>query len=985
MKKSFLLLIFFFSRMLNPINAQITSQKASGTAILVADHASHIAGIHKDTITVITGSTYSFTVDTPADQGLVSTNIGVKGLFRQIRSADHSLQKYKVTNGSGLEKETGELVEGDRLFVFSEDRKSEKTYYISVKQMAISGKLSLSRQNITINSPQQLTLYFTAGQRSPDAAINIQLPAGIEVTMENTTVDVIGRGARRLKDLRSQSIGRTGTNYSYSKVGNVTIEGIPSAGQTLVFSHLDLRPANGSDLKITISNVNLAKTGTYVFKAQYRSSKPQPLQSPGTGTEVAVLSAVAHISDFQRLPYRDLHYKEGPETYTQLNFKWSGPVKASKIQVLHSTDEGKIWKIIPARLSLKSTTAFISGLIPNQQYRFKLQVTDGSTRNFSNEVKFYTGKIDVKEFGIKSNEQEDHTELINRAIDSLSKNGGGTLLFSKGTYLVRTVHLKSNVYLYVAKDAVINAIKGTDAPEATWFSDKKYRSGLSPTDPGPYEDPENYLTKQDVGHHYFRNSMFFGERLDNVKIIGQGLITGDGNLATSDKVMNNPPDQRGDKMFTFKLCSNLEIGGLHTSDDLWYAPIKDEPYYLAKNGTKRFDSENMLKIERAGHFVLLATGTDSINVHDTYFGKNLVSNARDIYDFMGCNEVKVTNIYSKVSSDDIVKPGSDCSLGFTRPAKNYRVRNIIGDTNCNLFQIGSETADDITNICIDNIYILGANKAGFSISTNDGALIRDIHLNCGHTGKIHSRSKMFRTTAPFFISISNRGRILGADVGKYAFLENGKRREELLVKNVNIGRVENIIIQGIDICEVYNGSSYNGNRWKAYDGTQKRSTSIIAGYQLPSSAAVEGGLNFRLLNGLHTGHIQHVVFKDVHFLDKGGNPLSDSEQTPPELGVGQYNVSNLKTIPAYGLWTRHAKDLTLENSSFNFEQKDDRPAIFLEDVEGARLKDIKMLKSSAQPQAIIIRNSKDIHLNEVIYYQGKWGNTPTKMPSAEKK
>src|SRR4030095_10835113 len=197
-----------------------------------------------------------------------------------------------------------------------------------------------------------------------------------------------------------------------------------------------------------------------------------------------------------------------------------------------------------------------------------------------------------------------------------------------------------------------------------------------------------------------------------------------------------------------------------------------------------------------------------------------------------------TNIYCKVSSDDIVKPGSDCSLGYTRPAKKFRIRNIIGDTNCNLFQIGSETADDITDACVDNIYILGANKAGFSISTNDGAHVKDIHLNCGHTGKLHSRSKMLRTTTPFFISISNRGRVLGADVARFKFDENGEKRDELLVTNVNIGEVENIIINGVDIAEVYSGSSYSdaGKRWKPYDGKQNRATQIIAGYALPDSS-----------------------------------------------------------------------------------------------------------------------------------------------------
>lgn len=386
--------------------------------------------------------------------------------------------------------------------------------------------------------------------------------------MENTTVNVIGRGELRLRDLSSQSIGKTGTNYSYSRVGNVAIEGSPLSGQTITFNHLDLRPANGPDLKITIRNVNLNKVGTYSFKARYSTSKPKVLQSPGTGTEIAVLHAVGFISDFQRIPLQDLHFKEQPKTYTQVNFKWNAGSETGKTQVLQSLDQGKTWKPSTELVNIKNNTAHISGLMPNHQYHFKLKIRSRQGDLFSNEVRFYTGKIDVREFDIIADEQRDHTDQINQAIDSLTENGGGTLLFSKGTYRVRTIHLKSNVYLYVNKDAVIKAIKGTDAPESTWFSDKKYRSGLSPTDTGPYEDQENYLTKQDVGHHYFRNAMFFGERLDNVKIIGNGLITGDGNMVTGDKVMNNPPDHRGDKMFSFKMCTNLEIGGIDTPEDL---------------------------------------------------------------------------------------------------------------------------------------------------------------------------------------------------------------------------------------------------------------------------------------------------------------------------------------------------------------------------------------------------------------------------------
>ncbi len=832
--------------------------------------------------------------------------------------------------------------------------------------MALSGRLQLQQQAITVNTTSNLVLYYTAGQRSPDATVNIYLPPGFKVTMQNTTVNVIGRGNVTLAQLARQSIGRTGSAYSYNRVGAATIIPLANGGTRLQLSHLDLRPANGADLKIVIRDVRLPKAGNYLFKATYTTAKPEVLTSAGTGAETAILKAIPTVADFTRTSARTLHYKEDAGAYTSTHFTWS-PIQAKAIQLQLSVDSGKSFQPAGASIDYKTSSAAITGLQPNKLYTFRLLVKDGRHKGFSNTAQFYSGKLDIKLFGATGDSTQDHTQLINNAIDYINRLGGGTLLFSKGVYGVRTIHLKSNVYLYIDKEATIKALKGADAPETTWFSDKKYRSGLSPTDAGPYADPENYLTKQDVGHHYFRNTMFFGERIDNVKIIGNGCITGNGNLVTGDNVMKNTPGNRADKMFTFKLCTNLEIGGIQRDADLWYDSSKDEPYYINKDGSKDLNTGNMLHIDRSGHFALLATGTDHINVHNTYFSRHHTSNIRDIYDFMACSHVTVTNIYSKVSSDDIVKPGSDCALGFTRPAHDYKIRNVIGDTNCNLFQIGSETADDIMDICVDNIYVLGSNKAGFSISTNDGGHVKNIHLNCGHTGPLHNRSKMYRTFTPFFISISNRGRVLGATVGKYAFTDNGENHNELLVKNIDIGEVENIIINGIDIYEVYAGSSFRGKRWSPYNGKQRRATPIIAGYSLPAAAEVTGGLNFSLPNGKHTGYIKNIEFNDVHVLVKGGNPLSDTAAAPPELGVGQYNASNLKVQPSYGLWARHVMNLTLKNCSFNYEQPDGRYAVYLDDVTGAHISAVKTVRPAGAQEVIKLNNALQVHIEDLSY------------------
>ncbi|MBO9593349.1 MAG: endopygalactorunase [Niabella sp.] len=892
------------------------------------ENARYVTGVEKDTLHIVSGSTYAFTVDTPEDGGLISTAPSATALMADIRKEPG---KYTLYASDGTPKTSGTVSTGDRLK--AEDPKGTfRSFFIKLVPKALGGQLIVEGKSRTVSTTSDLTLLYTAGQRSPNATVTISLPAGVKASMQHTTVNIIGRGDVLLKDLEQQSPGRSGTGYPYTKTGRVQLSG---DGRTLLLTQLDLRPANGPDVKIVLRNVQWSKTGNYTFKARYTTTLPEVLSSTDA---VATVTVTGMISDLTRVPQKTGAYHETPGFYTTAELQWPRAAIPGAF-VEQSLDSGKTWAPAKAVIRPNEGKALLAGLPPDQFYLFRLQVGSGLHKGASNRVAFYSGKIDIKHFGITGKGETDDTEAINRAIRQVHDWGGGTLFISKGTYNIRTAHLLSNVWLYVAAGAVIKALKGGDAPETTWYSDKKYRSGLSPTDRGPYEDPENWLTKQDVGHTFFRNAMFFGERVDNIKIVGNGYITGNGNLATSDKVMNNAPDNRCDKMFSLKLCTNIEIGGIRRTEDLWYDSTRDAPYYILKDNKKDFDTGNMLHIDRAGHFVLLATGTDTIYMHDTYFAKNNTSSARDIYDFMSCNEVTVTNIYSKVSSDDIVKPGSDCSLGFTRPAKHYKVRNIIGDTNCNLFQIGSETADDITDICVDNIYVLGANKAGFSISTNDGGHVRNIHLNCAHTGVLHHRSKMLRAYTPFFISISNRGRVLGAHAQLYRFNENGNIRNELLVTNVNIGTVENILLNGTDIAEVYAGSSFGkeGKRWAAYNGSQRTATPIVAGYRLPGSKDLVSGKPFRLPNGMHTGYIKNISFNDISVQVKGGHPAADTTANPPELGVGQYNASNLKLQPSWGMWARHVQNLTIKNSVFRAEAPDHRYTIYLDDVKNVQL------------------------------------------------
>ena len=880
-KTSLFLLIIYSFLSGNPLKAQIQKQWS----------------VRGDTLVLYDGLTQAFTVDTPADQGSVSTLISEELLQQQIKEAGISMPRYR-----------------------------------KVEKKAVPGILRTDRKQYTAHLSQDISVSFTAGQRTPAADIYFRIPKGIDITPDNTVINIIGRGDVLLCHLPLQSIGRHGDQYSCQRVAEYSISVEGEQGVILHLSGVDLRPFNRYDVQLTIKGICLDEKD-YTIESWYTTTDPVAMESEKTKARI---EGVRRIADFKRLPDQRHTFPEQYQPVTA-EFTWTPLPDKPYTELLISTDSAKTWTVL-RNLEKEEylNEMYVNQLVPGQLYAFCLDVKEGPYQGRSNVTWYHAGTVNVKEHGVIGDGHSDDTDRLNMLVSEMSAYGGGVLFFPKGTYSIRTLVLQDNVWLQLSHDAVLQAIPGANPPEQTWFSDKDYRSGLSPTDPKPYREADNYLTKQDVGHTFFQNAMFVGERIENVKIIGNGRITGNGYVVTGDKVMNNEPQKRCDKMFSFKLCKNIEIGGYTGKDDLWYDEQADEPYYLIGDSIDH-DVSNMLRIDQGGHFVVLATGCDHLYMHDTYFGKENQKNVRDIYDFMSCNRVQVENIYSRVGSDDIVKLGSDCSLGFTRKGKGYSVRNIIGDTNCNLFQIGSETADDISDVFVDNIYVLGANKAGFSISSNDGGTVSNVFLNSGETGRLHHRSVMKRTRTPFFISISNRGRVLGAQAEMFTFKENGQPRKELLITNIPIGKVDNVSITGVDISEVYGGSSFRSERWKPYDGTQREASAIIAGYKLPDEKQIEGGLPFVLPDSCHIRYVSNISFKDINMTVKGGHPKKEASSNPPELGVGRYNVGDFKTLPAYGYWFRHVDGLMMEDCTLQYEKKDHRYGVVLDDVKNEQL------------------------------------------------
>src|SRR5262245_24253960 len=113
---------------------------------LVHPHSTHIARLTKDSIIVVNGETYSYTVDTPEDKGLISTSPTVGQLLTQLRASEPSLQ-LQVRSEQDTREAIESVVIGDRLVVLNNDGEIIKTYHIGSAPAAIGGKLVMKQDS----------------------------------------------------------------------------------------------------------------------------------------------------------------------------------------------------------------------------------------------------------------------------------------------------------------------------------------------------------------------------------------------------------------------------------------------------------------------------------------------------------------------------------------------------------------------------------------------------------------------------------------------------------------------------------------------------------------------------------------------------------------------------------------------------------------------------------------------------------------------
>ena len=118
------------------------------------------------------------------------------------------------------------------------------------------------------------------------------------------------------------------------------------------------------------------------------------------------------------------------------------------------------------------------------------------------------------------------------------------------------------------------------------------------------------------------------------------------------------------------------------------------------------------------------------------------------------------------------------------------------------------------------------------------------------------------------------------------------------------------------------------------------------------------------ITGIPGHYIEGVRLQNIWLTFKGGGTQADAGRVPPELEADYPEPSRAGTMPGYGLFARHVRNLELADIRVGFEAQELRPAMVCSDVDGLEIDNFKAQVASGVPAAkfetvkgLSIRNS----------------------------
>ncbi len=280
-------------------------------------------------------------------------------------------------------------------------------------------------------------------------------------------------------------------------------------------------------------------------------------------------------------------------------------------------------------------------------------------------------------------------------------------------------------------------------------------------------------------------------------------------------------------------------------------------------------------IFHGGHFAILFTGCDDVTIENVTIDTN-----RDGMDLDCCRNTTVSNCRVNSPGDDGICPKSTYALGEVRLTENLLI------ANCQV--------------------------SGFK----EGTLLDGTMKGSGY-GRIK-----FGTEAT--------GGFRNCAISNCSF----RNCKGFALEEVDGGILENITVTNLTMTNVGDYAIYLtlGKRNRSPDTTKpSRMRNILISNVIADGVSKMSGIQ---IMGLPGQPIVGVTLQNIRLTSKGGGTAEDAAIVPKELGGGYPEPGSIGTLPAYGIFARHVRDLELSNIHVDFKAPDLRPAAMFNDIDG---------------------------------------------------
>lgn len=315
------------------------------------------------------------------------------------------------------------------------------------------------------------------------------------------------------------------------------------------------------------------------------------------------------------------------------------------------------------------------------------------------------GAVNIVKFGAIGDGDFLNTNIIQRAIDECSLKGGKVIV-PPGKYLTGSLNLKNNVTIELLKGAVL----------------------LGSTNLADYE--EHIPKLKSYNDIFLRHSLFYAERVENISIIGEGIIDGQGSYFV--RTTKEKPQRYMNRPFIIRFieCKNVKIEGIQMQNSAMWMQQYLACEFLTIRGIKVYNHANY---------------------------------NNDMIDIDGCKNVIISDCFGDTDDDGITLKSTS-----ERITENVTITNCVISSHCNAIKFGTESVGGFKNITISNIVVKPSESktkiygqhsgiSGITMGLVDGGILDGVLIN---------NIRIDGPQVPIYLRLGNRGRAISAEMDK---------------------------------------------------------------------------------------------------------------------------------------------------------------------------------------------------------------------------